>query len=192
MSISLAHKILSSRKERNLTQEDLAKMLNYSLHAVHRWETGKVKKIPMVAIEGIARATGKPISYFLEDSSSRVYDSGSETTIIRKSHSPYNQVPIYDSMAVARRDFSKPVDHLPTSQKGDLFAVKMDRLIYTCDPNGKINHNDFVLVIDGKSVLFRQYKEVGGQKMLQDGDDIDILGRNEIIGRVTSKTQDFN
>lgn len=57
--------IITLRKQKQLTQIDLAKKINYSDKAVSRWENGEV--VPDVeTLQKISQVFGVPVSYMLE------------------------------------------------------------------------------------------------------------------------------
>ncbi|MCB4790397.1 MAG: helix-turn-helix domain-containing protein [Elusimicrobia bacterium] len=56
-------KIQIARKEANIKQNKLSKMLNVSNVTVSRWESGGIKPA-IETIRKISEITGKPISYF--------------------------------------------------------------------------------------------------------------------------------
>lgn len=61
----VSENIITLRKQKQLTQIDLAKKINYSDKAVSRWENGEV--IPDVeTLQKISQVFGVPVSYMLE------------------------------------------------------------------------------------------------------------------------------
>jgi len=65
MPISIREKIVLARREKKLTQQQLADKIGVDMQTFSRWERGIIKKIPTDALEKIAAATGNPLSYFL-------------------------------------------------------------------------------------------------------------------------------
>ena len=61
----VSNNIITLRKQKQMTQIDLAKKINYSDKAVSRWENGEV--IPDVeTLQKISQVFGVPVSYMLE------------------------------------------------------------------------------------------------------------------------------
>jgi len=65
--MNISDKIRKLRRDRNLTQDQLASKIGVSLQTIFRWEDGKVKKISIDDLEKIAEALEKPIEYFIKD-----------------------------------------------------------------------------------------------------------------------------
>lgn len=64
--MSIGEKIRLARREKNWSQKKLAKKVNVSLQTINNWEN-KHFKTNTDALQKIAQATNKPISYFMED-----------------------------------------------------------------------------------------------------------------------------
>lgn len=67
MADALATKIREARVQADLSREGLASSLGVSLVTVVRWETGRTKRISTDTLLGVARATRKPLSFFLKE-----------------------------------------------------------------------------------------------------------------------------
>lgn len=67
MTITIREKIILARRESKLTQAQLADKIDVDMQTYSRWERGVIKKIPTDALEKIAEATGKPLSFFLPE-----------------------------------------------------------------------------------------------------------------------------
>lgn len=65
MADALATKIREARNEAELSREQLASALGVSLSTVVRYETGRTQRISTDTLLEIARATRKPLSFFL-------------------------------------------------------------------------------------------------------------------------------
>lgn len=65
MADHLADRIRQARVEAELSRETLAGDLGVSLATVVRYETGRTKRLSADRLIEIAKATGKPLSYFL-------------------------------------------------------------------------------------------------------------------------------
>jgi transcriptional regulator with XRE-family HTH domain len=63
----LATRIRSARKDADLSREALAAQLGVSLATVVRYETGRTKRISANTLISVAKATRKPLSYFLAE-----------------------------------------------------------------------------------------------------------------------------
>lgn len=63
----LGQKIREARREANLTQHQLGVLIGAREHDVNRWENGHHGPRGRDRLEKIARATGKPLSYFLDE-----------------------------------------------------------------------------------------------------------------------------
>lgn len=61
----LASKIRQARTEAGMSREGLAGRLGVSLATVIRLETGRTQRISTDTLVGIAKATKKPLSFFL-------------------------------------------------------------------------------------------------------------------------------
>jgi transcriptional regulator with XRE-family HTH domain len=65
MADQLAEKIRKARKDADLSREELAAALGVSLVTVVRIETGRTMNVSAVRLLGIAKATKKPLAFFL-------------------------------------------------------------------------------------------------------------------------------
>ena len=63
--MTLGDKIKQRRKQLNLTQEDLASMINVSPQAVYKYEVGIVTNIPSDRIELLSKALNVSPGYLL-------------------------------------------------------------------------------------------------------------------------------
>jgi transcriptional regulator with XRE-family HTH domain len=64
---NFSEKILLERKKRGLNQTEFAKLVGKSFNTISLWELGKVKKIDMLTLEGLAEVLDKPRDYFFEE-----------------------------------------------------------------------------------------------------------------------------
>jgi repressor LexA len=68
--VRIGEKIKKAREEQRLSQADLGSMLGVTATAINYYEKGK-RKINIDDLFKLARATGKPLEYFLEDGAGR-------------------------------------------------------------------------------------------------------------------------
>lgn len=70
----LGEKIRTARESAGMTQDDLAFQIRSDHPTLRRvtssllsgWENGEVQRVSFAAVDAIARATGKPLSFFSE------------------------------------------------------------------------------------------------------------------------------
>jgi transcriptional regulator with XRE-family HTH domain len=63
----LASRIRQARLEAGLSQEQLARELGCSPGTVFRNETGRTKQISFERLVSIAKVTGQPLEYFMDE-----------------------------------------------------------------------------------------------------------------------------
>lgn len=69
---SIREKIVQARTNANMTQHDLARALGVSdKTTIYRYEKG-LRQITIGALEGIAKATGKPIIWFFSNDADQI------------------------------------------------------------------------------------------------------------------------
>ena len=61
----MAHKIKELRKERNMTLEDVAKIVGVGKSTVRKWETGMIENMKRDKIASLAKALGTTPAYLL-------------------------------------------------------------------------------------------------------------------------------
>jgi len=192
----LAQKISSSRKEAGLSQTDLSKMVNVGLQTVHRWESGKVKKVPFNILQKISEATKKPLSYFISDDN--------EITVDKKDinlhripvvswedvHLPFEKMtPVRYLESVCKRGNTFAVEiinenYRPEFCKGDFVVISNEQTIL---------HNSFVLAIRNSKPDIYQYKKYDSPILETLNADAPIkepiapYGNFKIIGRIIEK-----
>lgn len=214
MSNNVHQKIRSSRKEAKLTQTDLANLLKVELQTVFRWENGKVKKISIDTLEQIAKATGKPLSYFLNQESSFEIKNFTEAQM------PVKKIPLISWVAANR--FGEASDPFPlgvaeewgyTTIKGEnVYQLKVkgdcmetefkDGDIITINPHVTPKNGQFVVVRDNHAdeATFKQYKEYSDGKIVlhplnSKYEDIELNKKNgnryHIAGVVAEKVKKY-
>lgn len=62
----LRDRIAQARRERGMTQQDLAVRLRVAVATVQRWEAGTTTP-SLRRLEAIADATGRPVAYFVQE-----------------------------------------------------------------------------------------------------------------------------
>jgi transcriptional regulator with XRE-family HTH domain len=62
----LSTRIRRARTEAGLTREQLAVKIGVSMATLVRYETGRTKRLPLVKLDKIAQATGKPVVWFFD------------------------------------------------------------------------------------------------------------------------------
>ena len=79
----VSQNLIRLRKENNLTQAELAKLINYSDKAISRWETGDV--VPdLETIYALSEVFGVPVSSITEKQSEEKKDKNKDATLSQK------------------------------------------------------------------------------------------------------------
>ena len=91
--------IKQKRKERGLTQKELAKMVHTSQQAIARYETQKAEP-SLEVLQAISEALGTPLSYFIDEDTS---ESEKEYIALYRSLSEENQNKALEFLRLLKR-----------------------------------------------------------------------------------------
>ncbi len=79
----VSNNLIKLRKEKNLTQAELAKLINYSDKAISRWETGEV--VPdLETIYALSEVFGVPVSAITEEPSEKQAEADAAPSVSQK------------------------------------------------------------------------------------------------------------
>jgi SOS-response transcriptional repressor LexA len=211
MKINLKEKLIIARRAKGITQIAMAKIIGIDTQTYSRWERGVIKKIPSEALEKIAKATSRPLSFFSNDDVVEVSRLPSKQAVIQK-------IPLISWVSANR--FSDAVDPFPpgsasewiySTNKGgnNMFALKVandcmtpefqDGDIIIVRSGVNVANGDYVIVKDtrNETATFKQYKVYGEKVILHPLNpkyqdiELDHDERYEIIGKVVEKVKRY-
>lgn len=202
-NISIGEKLLIARRECNLSQEALARLIGISTRTIVRIE--KDSKTNLGILNKIARATRKPLSYFIteEEADSHLKEAlkGSNFTPLEISAPEPPLVVWSDLYKIDKKSIlnSKGENSmLRVSVDNDDNAPEISRtdiLWFTHDISMQDKKYYLIKDLDNKTVILRQLRQYGEKTVLSTKNwnfenDFDPR-RSEIIGRVVKHEREL-
>lgn len=198
-------KIRTARKEKGMSQQELADILNVNKGTVSRWEQSKFEP-SIVTMQEMSKILGKPIQYFLSDSF---------VEEMREIKGDTAYIPILGEIACGRPILATenveeyrevPKRYLP---KGEVFILRAkgdsmfpticegDEVLVRCQPDVNDNEIGVALLDEDNEATLKRIKHVGDSVMLiGDNPAYQPIIMNEqqpgrILGKVVQLFRDF-